>query len=154
MCGFCTQNSAFWIRFTSTYGSQPSSVVFAFKTTTFGSVLQISMGPRLRPLICECKTVCLDPDWQLSIGPILHLWFSAFKTTSLASEILVYLGPRLRLLICECKTACLDPKWRLSVGPSRHLCFSSFKTATLAPELLVYMGPSPHLFLLNAKQRL
>ena len=62
MCGFCTQNSAFWIRFTSLYGSQPSSVVFACKTATFGSVLQISMGPRLRLLICECKTVCLDPE--------------------------------------------------------------------------------------------
>ena len=43
-------------------GSQALSVVFASKTATFGTELQVSMGPRLRLLICECKTACLDPD--------------------------------------------------------------------------------------------
>ena len=56
------QNSDFSIRNTSLYGSQPSSVVFASKTATFESELQVSMGPRLRLLICECKTACLGPE--------------------------------------------------------------------------------------------
>ena len=47
---FCIQNSVFINRIASLYGSQPSSVVFAFKTATFGSELQVSMGPR--PHLC------------------------------------------------------------------------------------------------------
>ena len=80
------QNNVISIRITSLYGSQSSSVVFACKTGTFGSELQVSMGPRP------------------------HLWFFAFKTAALEPELQVSMGPRLRLLSCECKTACLDPE--------------------------------------------
>ena len=151
-------------------------MLFASKTETFGSELQVSMCPRLLLWICECITACLDPEWCLSIGPSLHLWFmciqnSAFsirnsslywsqpssvvfacKTAPFGSEFQVYMSPRLRLLNCECKTAWLDPEWRLSIGPSLHLWFCAFKTATLASELLVSMGPIPHLWVLHAKQ--
>ena len=44
--GFCMQNSDFWARISSLYGSQPSSVGFACKTATFGPELQVSMGSR------------------------------------------------------------------------------------------------------------
>ena len=60
--GFCIQNSDFSIRIASLYGFQPSSVVFASKTGSFGSELQVSMGPRFRLLICESKTAFLDPE--------------------------------------------------------------------------------------------
>ena len=55
----CLLNNVISFRNTSLYGSQPSSVVFACKTATFGSELQVSMGRRLRLLICEFKTACL-----------------------------------------------------------------------------------------------
>ena len=58
----CVQNSMISIRITNLYRSQPSSVVFACKAATFVSELQVSKGPRLRLLICECKTACLDPE--------------------------------------------------------------------------------------------
>ena len=58
----CIQNSAFWIRITSLYGSQTW------------------------PLICEFKTAFLDPEWRLSNGLSLHLWFSAFETATLRPE--------------------------------------------------------------------
>ena len=35
---------------------------FAFKTVTLAPELHVSMGPRLRLLIWERKTVCLDPE--------------------------------------------------------------------------------------------
>ena len=63
------QNSDFWIRITSLYGSQPSLMVFAIKTATLGPELQVSMGPRP------------------------HLWFFAFKTATLAPELLVCIVP-------------------------------------------------------------
>ena len=98
--GFLQQNNV--ISF-SLYGSQPSSVVFACKTTTFGSELQVSMGPRLRLLICECKKACLGPELRLSVGPSLHLWFCSFKTATLSSELLVSSGPRPHLRILYAK---------------------------------------------------
>ena len=49
----CMENNVISIRITSLYGSQPSSVIFAYKTVPFGSELQVSMYPRLRLLICE-----------------------------------------------------------------------------------------------------
>ena len=52
----CMQNNVISIRITCLYWSQPSSVVFACKTASFGSELQVSMGPRLRLLNCACKT--------------------------------------------------------------------------------------------------
>ena len=56
------QNNVISIRNTSFFGPQPSSVVFACKTASLGPELQVSMGPRLRLLICECKTAGLDPE--------------------------------------------------------------------------------------------
>ena len=58
----CMQNNVISIRITSLYGSQPLSVVFARKTATFASELQVSIGPRLHLLICACKRACLDPE--------------------------------------------------------------------------------------------
>ena len=58
----CMQKNVISIRITSLYGSQPSSVVFVRKTATFGSELQVSMGPKLRLLMCESKTAYLDPE--------------------------------------------------------------------------------------------
>ena len=46
----CIQNNVISIRNTSLYGSQPSFVAFTCKTATFGSELQVSMGPN--PHLC------------------------------------------------------------------------------------------------------
>ena len=90
-CGFCMQNSDFWtriaslygcqtwpvilfmynsvlsIRNTSRYGNQPSSVVFARKTTTFGPDLQVSKGIRPHLSFWACNTAWLLPE-------LLYLW--------------------------------------------------------------------------------
>ena len=99
----CLQNNVISVWITSLYGSQPSSVVFACKTSTFGSELQVSIGPRIRLLTCEYKTASLDPEWRLSIGPSLHLWFCAFTTATLASEILVWMCPSPHLWLLHAK---------------------------------------------------
>ena len=74
-------------------GLKPHLWFFAFKTATLAPELQVSMVPRLRLLICECKTAYLDPERRLSIGPSLHLWFCAFKTAPLAPELQVSMSP-------------------------------------------------------------
>ena len=83
-CGISKQNSHFWIRITSLYvsqtwpvilcmyhsvlnirntslyGSQPSSVVFAFKTAWLASELLVSMGPRPHHWFLDAKQRLLD----------------------------------------------------------------------------------------------
>ena len=82
------QNSDFRPRITSLYGSRPSSVVFACKTATLGSELEVSMGPRP------------------------HLWFCAFKTATLASELLVSMGPSPHLWFLQAKQRLLDQNYK------------------------------------------
>ena len=69
LCFFCIQNSAFSTRIASLYGSQHSFVGFA------------------------CKTVTLEPELQVSMGPSPRLWFCAFTTATLEPELLVYMSP-------------------------------------------------------------
>ena len=64
-----------YIRNTSPYGSQPSSVVFACKKMTLGPELQVSMGPRPHLCFFAFKTASLAPELQVSIGPSPHLLY-------------------------------------------------------------------------------
>ena len=95
---FCIQNSDFSPRIAGLYWLQPSSVVLcihnSYIMTRINSLSeQVSMGPRLRLLICACKTARLAPELLVSMGPRPHLSFCVCKTTWLASELLVSLGP-------------------------------------------------------------
>ena len=138
---FCIQNSDFSTRIASLYGSQPSTSGFACKRATFGSERQVFMGPRLRLLICEWKTACLDQGWRWSIGPSLHLLFRAFKTATLAPELQVSMGACPHLWFCAFTTATLWPEVIVSMGPRPYLSFCAWKTAWLASELLAFMVP-------------
>ena len=121
------QNSVISIRITNLYGSQPSSVVFACKAATFGSELQLSMCTRLRLLICECKTACLDAeciccfcmqnsDFRTRItslyGSQTSPMFFAFKTATLAPELQVSMGPSPHLWFLHAKLRLLDQKYK------------------------------------------
>ena len=108
------QNNPISIRITSLYGSQPSSVVIASKTATFGTELQVSMGPRHRLLICACETAQIAPEspW------VQHL--SLYSIRSQPSSV-----------VFACKTATLGPELQVSMGPSSLLWFCALTTAEL-----------------------
>ena len=72
-------NSNFSTWITSLYGSQPSSVVFTCKTTTFGPEKKISMGPRHHLSFCACNTAWLAPELLVSMGPNPYLLFLLAK---------------------------------------------------------------------------
>ena len=129
------QNNKICNRMTRLYGSHHSSVVFAGKTATFGSELQA--------------------EWRLSIGPSLHLWFSAFITASLSPELQVSMGLSSHLLFCAFTTATwLAPELLVSMGPRPYLSLCACKTKRLTSELLISMGPSFHLWFVHAKLQL
>ena len=78
------QNMVISIRITSLCGSQPSSVVFAYKRATLGPELQVCIGPR--PHLClffSFKAAHLEPELQVSMCPSPHLWFCTLTTATL-----------------------------------------------------------------------
>ena len=77
------QNSVISTRIISLHGSQPSSVVFAWKTVTLEPELQISMGPRILLWFFAFKTATLAPELQVSMRPSPHLLFCEFTTATL-----------------------------------------------------------------------
>ena len=58
----CMQNSVLIVGSISLYGSQPSPVVLACKTTTLAPELQLSRGPSPHLWICARKTACLQQN--------------------------------------------------------------------------------------------
>ena len=75
------QNGVISTGITSLYGSQRSYAVFAWKTTTFGPELQVSMGPRPHMSFYECKTVRFVPELQVSVCPRPHLSFICIQNS-------------------------------------------------------------------------
>ena len=169
------ENSIFSTWITSLYWSQPSSVVFAFKTATFGPEKQISICPRHHLSFCACNTACQNnlslwvpnlicgfcmqnSDFWSRITSIYVSQLSsvvfAYTTAHSGPEFQVCTGPRLHLWFWAHITACLTQEYKDYMCSSPRLWFCACKTATLALELLVSMGPSPHLCFLLAKQRL
>ena len=113
-CGFCMQNSDFWIRITSLYasqtwpailcmyhsvlnirntslyGSQHSSVVFTFKTAHYGPELLVSIFPKHDLSFCACTRACLASELLVSMGPSPHLWFFHAKQRLLDQHASLY----------------------------------------------------------------
>ena len=108
ICDFCVQNSAFWTRISSLYGCQTSSMVFACKTAHLGPEFQVSMGPRLHLWFWAHITACLAQEWTDCICSIPHLWFCACKAAALRLELQVFVGPRPHLWFLLAKQRLLD----------------------------------------------
>ena len=145
----CMQNIVISNRNTNLLGSQTSPVVSWVKKKWLASESLVSMGPsphrwflhakqrllgqnyksrpRLRLLICECKTACLCPEWRLSIGPSLHLWFSEIKTATLSPELLVYMGPCPHLWLLHAKQRLYDQKCKSLPVPDLTCHFENSK---------------------------
>ena len=128
-CGFCDQNSDFWIWIACLYGSQTSPVDLWMKNSVLRSritFVQLSQhglciqnsdfsiritslyGSQHSFVVFACKTAALGPELQVSMGPSLHLWFCALKTATLASELLVSTGSSRHLWLWYANQVLLD----------------------------------------------
>ena len=176
-CRFVNAKIGISTRITSPYGSQPSSVVFACKTATFGRAYKTPWVSDLTCLFVHANSVpsirntslygspplsvllCMQNSdfWtsiQVSMGTRPHLSFCACKTAWLVPELLVSIGSIPHLWFCAFKPATLGPKLYVSMGLRPHLWISACKTACLTSELLVFIGPSPNPWFLHAKELL
>ena len=129
------QNSVISTWITCLYVSQPSSVVFAFKTAHFVPELQVSMGPRPHLSFWAFKTGSFAPEWLGYMNSSPHLSFCACKTASLGPDLQVCMGPRPHLRFGALITACLAQEQEDSIAFSPHLWFCACKTASLGLEL-------------------
>ena len=127
------QNSAFWTRISSLYGSQPSSVVFECQTASFGSELQVSKSPRQNLSFCAWKTATLAHELLVSMGPSPHLWCLLAKQQLLDPNNKSLLVPVSPVVLCmqysviSTRNTCLYGSQPLSV-------VFAFKTATFVLE--------------------
>ena len=100
---FCIQNSDFSTRIASLYGSQPSSVVLCIHNSIYMTRINSLYGSHTAPVVLclqnnvistrktslsgsqpssvvfACKTTPLGPEYQVSRGHCLHLWFLLAK---------------------------------------------------------------------------
>ena len=151
------------IRITSLYGSQSSSVVFAFKTATFGAELQVFMGPRHDLSFCAYKTTWLTSELLVSMSPISYVWFLDAKqrlldrnnkslwvpdinrrcvheNSVIRTRISSLYVSQTSSVVLSTHNCVLNTKKKDYIGSSRHLWFCACKTATLGLELQVSAG--------------
>ena len=138
-------------RITSLYGSQPSSVVFACKTATFGPDIHVSMGPGHHLSLFACNTAYFAPELLVSMGPCPHLRFLHAKQRLLYRISNLYGSQISPVVLCmqnrvisttitslyrtqpssvvfTCKTHTFGPEKHVSMGPRHHLSFCACNT--------------------------
>ena len=117
---FYMKNSMISIRITSLYGSQPSSVGFAWKSGTFGSELQVYWS-QTSPVDFWMQNSVLRSRmtlvyWSQPSSVVLCIQNSDFniRITSLSRS-------QPSFVAFACKTAALIPELQVSMGPSSHI---------------------------------
>ena len=119
------QNSYFK---TNLYWSQPSSVVFACKTATFGPAYKSLWVPDITCRFVHSKQRDEQLNYlSLCVKPSSVVF--AFKTATFGPELQVSMGPRPLLSFCACKRAWLAAETLVSMHTSPHLWFCACKTA-------------------------
>ena len=147
------QNNVISIRITSLYGFQPSSVVLAWKTATFGQELQVSMGPSPHQCFVDANRDFWNRITSLYVSQTSPVVLCMQNSVISIRKTGLY-GSQTSSVVFACKTDTFWPELNVSIGLKPHLRFCGWKKAYLASELLVSMGPSPDLWFLDAKQRL
>ena len=130
---FCACNTAWLAPESLVSESQPLSVVFAFKTATYGPEKQVSMGLRHHLSLCECKTALLALDLLVSMCPNPHLCFFLMQYSAFWTWISSLYGSQTSSVVlsthnCEINTRIKRQYW---IQPSPvALCMqnSAFRT--------------------------
>ena len=147
------QNSSFWTRISSLYGSQPSSVVFACQIASFGQELQISMRPRPHLPFWALITAYLAQEWIDCIGSNSHLSFSSCKSAWLAPKLLVSMGPSHNLSFLCMQNSMISTCITSLYGSQPSSVVFACKTATFGPEYKSLWVPDLTCRFARAKQR-
>ena len=147
ICGFCMQNSDFWIRISSLYGSQYSPVNLWMQNNVLRSRMTIVHWSQL-----SSEVLCIQKnDFRIRITSRYGSQTSPVVLRMQNIELrcrmtLVYWSQPSPVVLCIHNN---DFSIRITTLYGSQPSFVAFacKTAALGPELQVSMGPSPHLLL-------
>ena len=126
----CMYDSVISTRITRLYGFQPSSVVLCLQNSDLMTTIACVYGSQTSPVI-----FCMQ-----NIVP-------SIKITSLY-------GSQPSSVVFASKTATFGSEQQVSMCPIYHLQFCASNAVWIAPELHISMGPCPSLLFLHSKQRL
>ena len=130
------QNNVIRIRITGLYGSPPSSVVFARKTATFGSELQVSMGLRLRLKFFAFKTATLVQELQVSMVPALICGF-CIQNCAFSTRITNHHVSQTSPVVMRMQNNVISIRITSLYGPKPSSVVFSCKTVPFGSELQV-----------------
>ena len=170
------QNSDFWTRITSLYGSQTWLVVLGMYISVLSSRNTSLYWPQTSSVVFACKTAWLEPELIVSVGPSPHVWFLNTKQRLLTkitnlywsqtspvvlgmqysvirARITCLYGSQSLSVVFACKTGWFAPEWQVYMDSSPHLWFCALKTATLRPNCTCLWVLDLTCDLLHAKQR-
>ena len=115
------QNSDFWIRITSLYGSQTSPKVFRNQNSDFSTRIASLYGSQTSPMVFGIQ----NRDFRTRIASLYGSQPSsavfAFKTATLPPELLVSMGPSPHLWFLHAKQRLLDQNYK-SLWVADHTC--------------------------------
>ena len=149
----CIQNSSLMTKIACLYESQPSCVVFGWKTAPFGLELQGSVGQKPHLLFLLAKFVFWTRITSLYGSQTLPVVL-CMKNCNFTTRHSILNGSHTSSAVLSTHNSVLSTRTKNYIGSRPHLWFCTCKTVTLGLELQVSVGPRPNLWILHAKQRL
>ena len=138
------QNSDFWSRITSVYGSQTSSVVLSTHNSVLSTRIKRQYGFQPSPVVLCMQTATLALELLISIVPCPHLRFLHANQRLLEQNYKSVWDPDHTCRLCMQDS--VISTWITSLyGSLPSSAVFACKTATFGAELQVCMGPRPHL---------
>ena len=148
------QNSDFWTRITSLYGSHTWPVILCIYNSMISTRITRLYGFQLSSVV-----LCIQ-NWDLmtaiacvyrsQTSPVIFCMQNSVPSIRITS---LY-GSQPSSVDFACKTATFGPYSQISMCPRHHLQFCACNAVWLALELHVSMCPSPSLWFLHSKPRI
>ena len=105
ICGFFLQNSDFWNRINSLYGSQTSPVVLCNQNSVISTRNTSLHGSHTSPVVLSMQNNVFSIKITSLYGSQPSSVAFSCKTATFGTELIVSMGPRSHLLFCAIKIA-------------------------------------------------
>ena len=153
ICGFCMQNSEFWTRITSLYGSQTSSVVLSVQNSDFRTRLTSLYGSQTSSVVSSTHNgvpstrinklygtqpssvvLCMqNSDFWIRITCLYgsQTWpvVLCMQNSVISTWITSLYGSQPLSVVFACRTASFGPELQVSRGPRLQLSFCAYTMA-------------------------
>ena len=148
------QNSDFWTRITSLYGSQTWPVILCIYNSVISTRITRLYGYQLSSVVLCIQNSDLMTTIACVYGSQTSPVIFCMQNSVPSIRITSLYGSQPSSVDFACKTATLWPDLHVSMGTRPHLSFCVYITACLAQELKAIWVPALTCGFVHAKQRL